>query len=98
LTKAATATGNKQQKQQNEADKPQHLQLAKASIAIGPNRKIEIECRQGVRGHRIIQISRFIIRKKNVANTIHKMALATRPRGNLIINYMFSHYSQVYME
>jgi hypothetical protein len=60
---AKAAAGNEEQKNANETDEPQHLQLAKAFIAIGPNRKIEIGCCQGDRGHRIIQISRFIIRK-----------------------------------
>jgi hypothetical protein len=48
-----------QPKQQNETNKPQHVILAKASIAIGPNRNIEIECHQGT--HRFIRISRFTI-------------------------------------
>jgi hypothetical protein len=55
-----------QKQQQNETDKPQHVKLAKASIAIGPNRNIEIECYQGTHrfiiiSHRFIRISRFTI-------------------------------------
>jgi hypothetical protein len=59
-------TEEEQQKQQNGMDEPQHFQLAKASIAIGPNRNIEIECRQGAHGHKIIHIIKFIIRKKTL--------------------------------
>jgi phage repressor protein C with HTH and peptisase S24 domain len=64
-TKSSPETAEEEQpkQQQNETDEPQHLQLAKASIAIGPNRNIEIECHQGASGHRFIKISRFIIRK-----------------------------------
>jgi hypothetical protein len=64
-TKRSPETTEEQQKQQqNETDKPQHLHLAKASIAIGPNRNIEIECHQGTRGHRFIKINRFTIMRK----------------------------------
>jgi hypothetical protein len=73
-------TEEEQQKQQNETDEPQHLQLAKASIAIGPNRNVEIEFKQGAHGHKIIHIIRFIIRKKT---------LKILPLGNSTVNYIF---------
>jgi hypothetical protein len=78
LTKTAATAGNEQQpkpsesietnESQNQQQTKSNLEttLAKASILIGPNKNIEIECRQGARGHRIIQIIRFIIRTRTM--------------------------------